>query len=51
MSPEQVSFSDHAEPSTDEARQGETGHGVRYMLAVGTGLAVMAIALVAILAL
>jgi hypothetical protein len=32
----------HAERSTDEARQGETGHGVRYMLGIGTALAVIA---------
>jgi hypothetical protein len=51
MTTDQVELSDHAEPSTDQVRQGETGHGVRYMLAVGTGLAVLAIALAVIVAL
>jgi hypothetical protein len=46
-----VEFSEHAELSTDQARQGETGHGVRYILAIGTGLAVFAIALAVIVAL
>ena len=51
MTTDRVELSDHAEPSTDQARQGETGHGVRYMLAIGTGLAVLAIALAVIVAL
>ena len=51
MTTEQMGFSEHAEPSGDQARQGETGHGVRYMLAIGTGLAILAIALAVILSL
>lgn len=51
MTTEQMELSEHAEPSADQARQGETGHGVRYMLAIGTGLAVVAIALAVILSL
>jgi len=34
--------------STDDARQGETGHGVRYMLAFGLAFAVIAMGLTAI---
>jgi hypothetical protein len=51
MTTEHVELSDHAELTTDQARQGETGHGVRYILAVGTGLAVLAIAIAMIMAL
>ncbi len=36
--------------STDEARQGETGHGVRYMLGYGIVLAVLALGLTIMLA-
>lgn len=35
-------------PETDEVRQGETGHGVRYMLFAGIALVVVAFALVAL---
>lgn len=47
----EVEFSEHAELSTDQARQGETGHGVRYVLAVGTALAVLALGIAIIVAL
>lgn len=33
---------------TDDARQGETGHGVRYMLGIGIFLVVVAFGLVAL---
>lgn len=33
---------DHTELSTDNARQGETGHHLRYILGWGTALAVVA---------
>lgn len=39
---------DHNDVSTDQARQGETGHGVRYMLAYGLAFAVIAMGLTAI---
>jgi hypothetical protein len=45
MTPEQVELPDHAELTTDQARQGETGHHVRYVLAVGIGLVIVAFAL------
>jgi hypothetical protein len=46
-----VETSEHAELSTDQARQGETGHHVRYVLAIGTVLAVAALAMAVIVAL
>lgn len=39
-----------ADRSTDDIRQGETGHGVRYMLGFGTAFAVIAMAIVIMLA-
>ena len=42
------SMTDKTNPETDEVRQGETGHGVRYMLGAGILLVVVAFALVAI---
>ena len=42
---------DHTELSTDSARQGETGHHVRYILMFGTGLVVFAFAILAVLVL
>jgi len=42
---------DHTELSTDNVRQGETGHHVRYILMFGTGLAVFAFAILAVLVL
>lgn len=36
--------------STDKVRQGETGHGVRYMLGYGIVLAVLALGLTIMLA-
>jgi hypothetical protein len=36
---------DHIEISTDQVRQGETGHGVRYVLFFGTLFAVVALGL------
>jgi hypothetical protein len=39
---------DHTEISTDQARQGETGHHVRYMLMFGTMLVVAAFAVLAV---
>ncbi|HEV7693256.1 MAG TPA: hypothetical protein VGO52_20650 [Hyphomonadaceae bacterium] len=39
----------HTNISTDNARQGETGHHVRYMLMFGTGLVVAAFAILAVL--
>jgi hypothetical protein len=50
MTPE-IEVSEHAELSTDQARQGETGHHVRYVLAIGTVLAVAALAMAVIFAL
>ena len=50
MTPD-VETSEHAELSTDQARQGETGHHVRYVLAIGTILAVAALAMAVIVAL
>ena len=41
-------MTDQLKPQTDEVRQGETGHGVRYMLGFGILLIVVAFALVAI---
>ena len=41
---------DHAELSTDNARQGETGHHVRYILMFGTGLVIVAFAVIAMIA-
>jgi hypothetical protein len=41
---------DHTDLTTDEARQGETGHGVRYMLGYGLVLAVIAMGLAAMFA-
>jgi len=40
-----VEVSEHAELTTDQARQGETGHHVRYVLAIGIGLVVVSFAL------
>ena len=40
---------DHIERSTDDIRQGETGHGVRYMLGFGTLLAIVAMAVAAMI--
>jgi hypothetical protein len=42
---------DHVVESTTEARQGVTGHNVRYVLVIGTLAAVVALALVYFLAL
>ena len=39
---------DELRPGTDEVRQDDTGHGVRYMLAIGIALVVVAFAVVAI---
>lgn len=39
---------DQMKPKTDEVRQGETGHGVRYMLGIGIFLVVVAFGLVAV---
>ena len=50
MTPD-VETSEHAELSSDQARQGETGHHVRYVLAIGTVLAVAALAMAVIVAL
>jgi hypothetical protein len=50
MTPD-VEIPEHAELSSDEARQGETGHHVRYVLAIGTVLAVAALAMAVIVAL
>ena len=36
------------EKSADDARQGVTGHGMRYVLAISLALAVVALVLVAI---
>ena len=47
----EVEVSEHAELTTDQARQGETGHHVRYVLAIGTVLAVAALAMAVIVAL
>jgi hypothetical protein len=41
---------DHTELSTDSARQGETGHHVRYILMFGTGLVIVAFAVIAMIA-
>ena len=41
---------DHVVESTTEARQGVTGHNVRYVLLIGTFAAVIAMALVYFLA-
>jgi hypothetical protein len=41
---------DHSQSSTDRIRQGETGHGLRYMLGIGTGLAVLALGVMMMLA-
>lgn len=41
---------DHTELTTDEARQGETGHGVRYMLAFGLLFVVIGLGLTAMFA-
>lgn len=41
---------DHTELSTDAARQGETGHGVRYMLAFGLLFGVIGLGLAAMFA-
>ena len=41
-------MTDNSKPQTDEVRQGETGHGVRYMLGAGIILVVVAFAVVAI---
>ena len=49
MTPD-VEVSEHAELTTDQARQGETGHHVRYVLAIGTVLAVAALAMAVIFA-
>jgi hypothetical protein len=47
----EVELPEHAELTTDQARQGETGHHVRYVLAIGTILAVAALAMALIVAL
>lgn len=39
---------DRLKPETDDVRQGETGHGVRYMLGAGILLVVVAFVLVAL---
>ena len=39
---------DEFRPETDEVRQGKTGHGVRYMLAIGIALVVVAFAVMAV---
>jgi hypothetical protein len=41
---------DHTELTTDQARQGETGHHVRYVLMFGTMLVVAAFAVIAMIA-
>lgn len=41
---------DHEDVATDNARQGETGHGVRYMLGISVVLAIAAMALTALVA-
>ena len=41
---------EHEDVSTDDARQGETGHGVRYMLAFGLVFAVIAMGLTVVFA-
>lgn len=41
-------MTDQLKPETDVVRQGETGHGVRYMLGIGILQVVVAFALVAI---
>ncbi len=41
-------MTDQLKPEIDEVRQGETGHGVRYMLGIGIALVVVAFAIVAI---
>jgi hypothetical protein len=46
-----VEVPEHAELTTDQARQGETGHHVRYVLAIGTVLAIAALAMAVIIAL
>lgn len=38
---------DKLQLTTDQARQGETGHGVRYMLGYGIAFAVLALGLAA----
>jgi hypothetical protein len=50
MTTEEAELPEHAELTTDQARQGETGHHVRYVLAIGTVLAVAALAMAAIFA-
>jgi hypothetical protein len=40
---------EHTEISTDRARQGETGHHVRYVLMFGTLLVVVAFAVIAVI--
>ena len=42
---------DHANLTTEEARQGVTGNGVRYVLGYGILLAILAMAVTAMLAL
>jgi hypothetical protein len=39
---------DHVEANADEARAGETGHHVRYILAAGVALVVIGFAAVAL---
>jgi hypothetical protein len=39
---------DHVETTTDEARAGETGHHVRYILAAGVALVIIGFAAVAL---
>lgn len=51
MTTEEAELPEHAELTTDQARQGETGHHVRYVLAIGTGLVIVAFALVVMIAL
>ena len=45
-----ITSGDHVVESTTEARQGVTGHNVRYVLLIGTFAAVVAMALVYFLA-
>jgi hypothetical protein len=44
------SMTDKLKPETDDVRQGETGHGVRYMLGASIVLVVVAFAVMAIFA-
>jgi hypothetical protein len=45
---QRFSMTDKLKPETDEVRQGETGHGVRYMLGASIILVVVAFAVVAV---